>query len=522
MGFALSCSSGRQLLTAAATGNVEEFSRVLQVRPELVTYSSFWKRNNCLHYAAAARNLPLLRAAASIIQCLPGTSRGGIFKRCTSACSCDVVNQPNQQAQTPLMVACMSGCPGCVGLLLELGSDVLQRGGPNHWNALHYAAAFGRLDVLHLLLGSAGTTRTISGPRAAAQVIIRGQDSVYRYIDSPSADGMTPLHLAALASSSACVRALTHTGASLTARSSALVVSDAGVLPAGSTPLHIAAQYDDRAIVQILLQAQLARVRMRGLSLTISSPPTGSRQDGQNRTDPRTITNRLDQLPYHLAWHHCPQETQRALNPHLPIDTASELADGWQEGTAVRKQLLQWLEGFNPQKCRAIALERAAGLWKSNGPACQEQPLRFGSQVNEVQDGSHANSHGVVSASHLQQAQAEATIHAQDGVCSVTGLSQRAAGTMLQSSYGMQPPQCEKESKQSANASESHIYQEDDCRICYSSGCKPSGNSVGCSQLAFNTLLSTRGLQANNQTARWIPAQGQRQAIYHLMHPADE
>ncbi|KAK9868005.1 hypothetical protein WJX84_000101 [Apatococcus fuscideae] len=80
MGLLPSCvapsSSGRQLLTAAAMGNVEEFSKVLQARPELVTYYSFWKHNNCLHYAAAARNLPLLQAAASVIQRLPGPVYG--------------------------------------------------------------------------------------------------------------------------------------------------------------------------------------------------------------------------------------------------------------------------------------------------------------------------------------------------------------------------------------------------------------------------------------------------------------
>ena len=79
-------------------------------------------------------------------------------------------------------------------------------------------------------------------------------------------------------------------------------------------------------------QAQLSRIRMRGPSLTISSLPTGSRQDGRNTNDARAIANRLDQLPYHSAWYHCPSETQHALNPHLPIDMASELADGWQQG----------------------------------------------------------------------------------------------------------------------------------------------------------------------------------------------
>ncbi|KAK9867877.1 hypothetical protein WJX84_008161 [Apatococcus fuscideae] len=229
-------------------GNVEEFSKVLQARPALVTYSSFWKRNNCLHYAAAARNLPLLQAAASVIQRLHGTN----------------ATDGRLHVRVPKM-----------------------RGGPSG-------------DGLGCAPQGAGTMRTSSCQRAAARVIVCGRASVYRYIDSPSANGMTPLHLATLASNPACIRALTDAGASMTARSSALLVSDAGVFPAGSTPLHIAAQHDDRASVRILLQAQLARIRMRGPSLMISGPPTGSRQDGRN---------------------------------------------GLLQGNALREELLEWLEG---------------------------------------------------------------------------------------------------------------------------------------------------------------------------------
>lgn len=72
-------------------------------------------------------------------------------------------------------------------------------------------------------------------------------------------------------------------------------------------------------------------------------------------------------------------------------------------GNVLREQLLEWLEGFNPWECRAIALERAAGPREPNDPLHQEQLPRLRSQGNDVQDGSHANPYGLTSASLLMR-----------------------------------------------------------------------------------------------------------------------
>lgn len=69
---------------------------------------------------------------------------------------------------------------------------------------------------------------------------------------------MTPLHLATVAGNQACVQALENAGASMVVRSSAAFVLDAGILPAGSTPMHIAAQRGDAIIVHNLLQVCLS------------------------------------------------------------------------------------------------------------------------------------------------------------------------------------------------------------------------------------------------------------------------
>ena len=81
-----------------------------------------------------------------------------------------------------------------------------------------------------------------------------------RHIDSPSFSGLTPLHLAVMAGSQACVEALSYAGASMLLRSNAPIMSDAGILPAGSTPLHAAVQHGDIAIIYSLLQVCLLQL----------------------------------------------------------------------------------------------------------------------------------------------------------------------------------------------------------------------------------------------------------------------
>ncbi|KAK9836055.1 hypothetical protein WJX84_005931 [Apatococcus fuscideae] len=312
--------------------------------------------------AAATRNLSVLEAAAAVIQRLPKAAGTGIFNRCTASSPDGIVNQINWQGESPLMVACKSGCPRCVGFLLEMGADLLQRGGQENWNPMHFAAAHGRLPVLHLLLGNAAIIQTVSGPRAAVHVLLRNRAWVYRYIDSPSAKGLTPLHLATLSGNPACIQALACTGASLVARSSASTLSDAGVLPAGSTPLHIAAQHGDVGIVGTLLQAQAHAARTRGQSQMMTGQLTGSRRDGRITVDPRAVANEHGQLPSCMALLGSARGLHGILNPSMPIDRACELATDLQRGGALRKALLGWLEKFNPGRPTDTATEPPAGM----------------------------------------------------------------------------------------------------------------------------------------------------------------
>lgn len=67
---------------------------------------------------------------------------------------------------------------------------------------------------------------------------------------------MTALHLAAAMGELACVHVLLDSGASMMVRTVDLGMHASMSIPAGSTPLHLAAQKGQVAIVQAMLQVQ--------------------------------------------------------------------------------------------------------------------------------------------------------------------------------------------------------------------------------------------------------------------------
>ncbi|KAK9834571.1 hypothetical protein WJX74_005006 [Apatococcus lobatus] len=407
MGSTTSClpysSGGERLLTFAAIGNIEEFSKMLQARPELVSYCGIWSCNSCLHYAAAAGNLTLLQTAAAAMRSRPDAFGTATTQRCVFGSSSSIVDQPNCQGQTPLKLACMSGCPRCVRFLLDMGADMFQRGGTEHWNAMHHAAASGKIQALNILLDSTAIMQNIGGPRAAVHEFLHCHHGSHsRHIDSPSSNGMTPLHLAMMAGSQSCAQALLRAGASMYVRSSAPIMSNAGILPAGSTPLHIAAQHGDTANIHRLLQAQQAFVEMRERSQIIRRL-TGSRYT----IDARAIANCCNQLPYHTVPSYCAPEILRALNPEVPSAQAFGIADELIQGDARRQQLLKWLEDLeHPGEHKANACGGTAVFWEPH----PEQPPALTSQGDGISDGPCVDTYGRASDPGLYEDGAAATI----------------------------------------------------------------------------------------------------------------
>lgn len=75
-----------------------------------------------------------------------------------------------------------------------------------------------------------------------------------RYIDSRAENGVTALHLAAIQGFLPCVMVLLGAGASMMVRTVDLDMHSALSIPSGSTPLHLAAQKGQVAIIQAMLQ----------------------------------------------------------------------------------------------------------------------------------------------------------------------------------------------------------------------------------------------------------------------------
>ena len=77
-----------------------------------------------------------------------------------------------------------------------------------------------------------------------------------RYIDSKAENGLTALHLAAIAGSLECVRALLDGGANLMMQTVTYGMNSIVNIPAGSTVLHAAVDSHQVAMVQVVLQVR--------------------------------------------------------------------------------------------------------------------------------------------------------------------------------------------------------------------------------------------------------------------------
>ncbi len=95
------------------------------------------------------------------------------------------VNVQNQLGETPLMLAAINNQLELAKVLIERGADVNREG----WTPLHYAATRGHREMMRLLLENDA------------------------YIDSESANGTTPLMMAAFSTSPLAVKLLLEEGA---------------------------------------------------------------------------------------------------------------------------------------------------------------------------------------------------------------------------------------------------------------------------------------------------------------------
>lgn len=97
------------------------------------------------------------------------------------------VNKPNSQGDTPLMVASSLGATAFVGLLLDHGATHSHQG---QWNALHYAAAVGHVDVLIVLL-RAGADKNALSPNGTTPLMMaarQGKTDAVKYLLQAGAD----------------------------------------------------------------------------------------------------------------------------------------------------------------------------------------------------------------------------------------------------------------------------------------------------------------------------------------------
>jgi hypothetical protein len=95
------------------------------------------------------------------------------------------VNTQNSQGETPLMLAAINNQLDLAKALIQRGADINKPG----WTPLHYAATRGHREMMRLLLDNEA------------------------YIDSESANGTTPLMMAAYYASPLAVKLLLEEGA---------------------------------------------------------------------------------------------------------------------------------------------------------------------------------------------------------------------------------------------------------------------------------------------------------------------
>eukprot|EP00884_Botryococcus_braunii_P018429 jgi/Botrbrau1/526/Bobra.0010s0001.1 len=264
MGAAVSCvanNGGRQLLIAAASGDPGIVREVLELRPQLATCALINGGNSVTHQAAYHGHLEVLKAIVDSLQSCGREVEGDSdlkgralinWARFTK----EVVNCRNASGQTPLMLASLMGHAACVRFLLDNFADPFALDKATRRNALIYAAAAGRTEVVKRLLDEGCKVMTEEGPVPLRNAIVHDELGNARYVDSRGENGLTALHVAALGGHLGTVLALLAAGANLMVCSVDMEMHSAIRVPAGSTPLHLAAMNGSIAIVQAILQVR--------------------------------------------------------------------------------------------------------------------------------------------------------------------------------------------------------------------------------------------------------------------------
>lgn len=291
-----------RLLEAARTGDVENARSILEARPRLVNCRDVDGRHSTpLHFAAGYNRLPLAQLLLQRGADVHAKDKGGLV---------------------PLHNACSYGHYELTELLVSAGAGV---NAADLWRftPLHEAAAKGKADIVRLLLkhgadptrrnrdgltplqlvraGDSDTADALRGDAALLDAAKRGDLARARKLITPQnvncrdshGRNSTPLHLAAGYNNLEVAEALLEAGAAVSAR-------DKG----GLVPLHNAASYGHVELAALLLRAgtppnaadrwgftplheaaHKARTQLCALLLAHGADPYLKNQEGQTALD---------------------------------------------------------------------------------------------------------------------------------------------------------------------------------------------------------------------------------------------